>query len=84
MHRPLTPTPTPTPTPRPNTEFEDMSVAELVASADELLARADTAEQNGNADEAAELRADAQAALQRLAELLGFPITPSGNDSGEA
>jgi uncharacterized membrane protein (UPF0182 family) len=76
--------PTPTPTPRPNTEFEDMSVAELVASADELLARADTAEQNGNADEAAELRADAQAALQRLAELLGFPITPSGNDSGEA
>ncbi len=70
-------------TPSPSTDFEGMSAADLLASADELLDRADTAEATGNAEEAARLRAEAQAALEQLGQLLG--IEPAaGSDSGEA
>jgi uncharacterized membrane protein (UPF0182 family) len=49
------------------------SVVELIADAEQLLANATEAEDNGLADEAAELRANAQIALNAARELLGGP-----------
>jgi uncharacterized protein len=70
--------------PLPNTNFGDMSIAELISSADELLARAQTAADNGNETEAEELRSEARAALERASELLGIELRSPVSDAGEA
>ena len=64
-------------------DLSDLSVAELVQKADELLELADLAEAAGDPDGAADLRRESREALDRLSQLLG--IEPStAPTSGEA
>ncbi len=61
----------PSPTSPEEIELEGLSVSELVAVADELLARADAADLGGDAESAAWLRSEARRALAALDELIG-------------
>lgn len=65
-------------------ELEGLSVSELVAVADELLARADAAEVGGDAEGATWLRAEARRALAALDELIGGDGTAPEVVTGEA
>lgn len=65
-------------------ELEGLSVSELVAVADELLARADAAEIGGDAEGAAWLRAEARRALAALDELIGGDGSAPEVVTGEA
>lgn len=65
-------------------ELDGLNVSELVAVTDELLVRAEAAEQSGDSEGATWLRAEARRALQALNELLGGDGVGQAPVTGEA
>ncbi len=71
--------------PVPSTvDLDGVSVAELVGLADAWLREADKAEAAGEIETAAELRARARQALDKLGEVLGVEPSAPKQDSGDA